>query len=92
MCSFEFIYFARPDSVLMGQSLYESRRAMGRELAAESPADGDIVITLPDSGTPAAVGFAEAAGIPFVEGMIKSRYITRTFIQPTQRLRESAPG
>jgi amidophosphoribosyltransferase len=89
MCSFEFIYFARPDSVLMGQSLYEARRAMGRELAAESPADGDIVITLPDSGTPAAVGFAEAAGIPFVEGMIKSRYITRTFIQPTQRLRES---
>ncbi|HEX9623751.1 MAG TPA: amidophosphoribosyltransferase [Streptosporangiaceae bacterium] len=89
MCSFEFIYFARPDSVLMGQSLYESRRTMGRELARESPADGDIVITLPDSGTPAAVGFAEAAGIPFVEGMIKSRYITRTFIQPTQRLRES---
>ncbi len=90
MCSFEFIYFARPDSVLMGQSLYESRRAMGRELARESPAEGgDIVITLPDSGTPAAVGFAEAAGIPFVEGMIKSRYITRTFIQPTQRLRES---
>ncbi len=89
MCSFEFIYFARPDSVLMGQSLYEARRAMGRELADESPADGDIVITLPDSGTPAAVGFAEASGIPFVEGMIKSRYITRTFIQPTQRLRES---
>lgn len=89
MCSFEFIYFARPDSVLMGQSLYEARRAMGRELADESPADGDIVITLPDSGTPAAVGFAQAANIPFVEGMIKSRYITRTFIQPTQRLRES---
>lgn len=89
MCSLEFIYFARPDSVLMGQSLYESRRAMGRELARESPAEGDIVITLPDSGTPAAIGYAEAAGIPFVEGMIKSRYITRTFIQPTQRLRES---
>jgi amidophosphoribosyltransferase len=89
MCSFEFIYFARPDSVLLGQSLYEARRAMGRELAEESSADGDIVITLPDSGTPAAIGFAEAAGIPFVEGMIKSRYITRTFIQPTQRLRES---
>jgi amidophosphoribosyltransferase len=89
MCSFEFIYFARPDSVLMGQSLYEARRAMGRELAGESPADCDIVITLPDSGTPAAVGFAQAANIPFVEGMIKSRYITRTFIQPTQRLRES---
>jgi len=89
MCSFEFIYFARPDSVMMGRSLYEARRAMGHELADESPAEGDIVITLPDSGTPAAVGFAEAAGIPFVEGMIKSRYITRTFIEPTQRLRES---
>ena len=89
MCSFEFIYFARPDSVMMGQSLYEARRAMGRELARESPADGDIVITLPDSGTPAAIGFAEEAALPFAEGMIKSRYITRTFIQPTQRLRET---
>ncbi|MFN2451704.1 MAG: amidophosphoribosyltransferase [Candidatus Dormibacteria bacterium] len=89
MCSFEFIYFARPDSVMMGRSLYESRANMGRELATESPADADIVITLPDSGTPAAIGYAEASGIPFVEGMIKSRYITRTFIQPSQRLRES---
>lgn len=89
MCSFEFIYFARPDSVMMGRSLYESRSNMGRELASEAPADADIVITLPDSGTPAAVGFAEASGIPFVEGMIKSRYITRTFIQPSQRLRDS---
>lgn len=91
MCSFEFIYFARPDSEMQGQSLYESRRAMGRRLAKDSPvSDADIVITMPDSGTPAAVGFAEEAGIPFVEGMIKSRYITRTFIQPSQRLRESA--
>jgi amidophosphoribosyltransferase len=89
MCSFEFIYFARPDSVMMGRSLYESRRQMGRELAREAPADGDIVITLPDSGTPAAIGYAEEAGMPFAEGMIKSRYITRTFIQPTQRLREA---
>jgi amidophosphoribosyltransferase len=89
MCSFEFIYFARPDSVMMGQSLYEARRKMGRELAREAPADGDIVITLPDSGTPAAIGFADQSGLPFAEGMIKSRYITRTFIQPTQRLRES---
>jgi amidophosphoribosyltransferase len=62
---------------------------MGRELAREAPADGDIVITLPDSGTPAAIGYAEQAGLPFAEGMIKSRYITRTFIQPTQRLREA---
>ena len=89
MCSFEFIYFARPDSVMMGESLYEARRRMGRELACESPADGDLVITLPDSGTPAAVGFADESGLPFAEGMIKSRYITRTFIQPTQRLREA---
>ena len=89
MCSFEFIYFARPDSVMMGKSLYESRRHMGRELAREAPADGDIVITLPDSGTPAAIGYAEESGLPFAEGMIKSRYITRTFIQPTQRLREA---
>jgi amidophosphoribosyltransferase len=89
MCSFEFIYFARPDSVMMGRSLYESRVNMGRELAGEAPADADIVISLPDSGTPAAVGFAEASGIQYVEGMIKSRYITRTFIQPNQRLREA---
>jgi len=87
MCMFEFIYFARPDSRLQGQSLYEARRNMGRELAREAPADGDIVISLPDSGTPAAVGFAEASGIPYSEGLIKSRYITRTFIQPNQRLR-----
>ena len=90
MCSFELIYFARPDSVMMGQSLYEARRTMGRELATEEPVDADIVITLPDSGTPAAVGYAEASKIPFAEGLIKSRYITRTFIQPSQRLRESA--
>ncbi len=89
MCSFEFIYFARPDSVMMGKSLYEARRQMGRELAKEAPADADIVITLPDSGTPAAIGYAEESGLPFAEGMIKSRYITRTFIQPTQRLREA---
>ncbi|MFN2581575.1 MAG: amidophosphoribosyltransferase [Candidatus Dormibacteria bacterium] len=89
MCSFEFIYFARPDSVMMGKSLYEARRKMGRELARESPVDADIVITLPDSGTPAAIGFSDEAHLPFAEGMIKSRYITRTFIQPTQRLREA---
>jgi amidophosphoribosyltransferase len=87
MCMFEFIYFARPDSHLKGQSLYEARRNMGRELAREAPAKADIVISLPDSGTPAAVGFAEASGIPYSEGLIKSRYITRTFIQPNERLR-----
>ena len=87
-CVFEFIYFSRPDSVVDGRPLYEMRRQMGRILAAEAPVDADIVVPMPDSGTPAAVGFAEALGLPFVEGMIKSRYITRTFIQPTQRLRE----
>ncbi len=89
MCMFEFIYFARPDSVLSGQSLYEARRNMGRELAREAPAPGDLVISLPDSGTPAAVGYAEESGIPFSEGLIKSRYITRTFIEPNQRLRDA---
>jgi amidophosphoribosyltransferase len=87
-CMFEFIYFARPDSQLQGQSLYEARRNMGRQLAIEAPADADIVISLPDSGTPAAVGYAEQSGIPFSEGLIKSRYITRTFIQPNARLRD----
>jgi amidophosphoribosyltransferase len=87
MCMFEFIYFARPDSQLQGQSLYEARRNMGRQLALEAPVDADIVISLPDSGTPAAVGYAEQSGIPFSEGLIKSRYITRTFIQPNERLR-----
>jgi amidophosphoribosyltransferase len=85
---FEFIYFARPDSRLQGQSLYEARRNMGRQLAVESPVEADVVISLPDSGTPAAVGYAEQSGIPFSEGLIKSRYITRTFIQPNQRLRD----
>ena len=88
-CTFEFIYFARPDSVMQGQLLYEARRESGRELAREAPVDADVVITLPDSGTPAALGYSDASGIPFVEGMIKSRYITRTFIQPSQRLREA---
>jgi len=87
MCMFEFIYFARPDSRLQGQSLYEARRNMGRQLAIEAPADADVVISIPDSATPAAVGYAKQSGIPFSEGLIKSRYITRTFIQPNERLR-----
>ncbi len=86
-CMFEFIYFARPDSRLQGHSLYEARRNMGRQLALEAPADADMVISIPDSATPAAVGYAEQSGIPYSEGLIKNRYITRTFIQPTQRLR-----
>src|SRR5258708_27464510 len=88
-CMFEFIYFARPDSQMMGKSLYEARRRMGRELARQLPTEADVVISLPDSGTPAAHGFADESGIPFAEGLIKSRYITRTFIQPSQSLREA---
>ncbi|HEX4216128.1 MAG TPA: amidophosphoribosyltransferase [Candidatus Dormibacteraeota bacterium] len=89
MCVFEFIYFARPDSILKGCELEEARMQMGRELAKEQPVDADIVIAVPDSGTPAAIGYAEASGIPFREGLIKSRYINRTFIQPDQSLREA---
>jgi amidophosphoribosyltransferase len=89
MCVFEFIYFARPDSILKGCELEEARIRMGHELAREAPVEADMVIALPDSGTPAAIGFAEQSGIPFREGLIKSRYINRTFIQPDQTLREA---
>ncbi|HEV2953184.1 MAG TPA: amidophosphoribosyltransferase [Candidatus Dormibacteraeota bacterium] len=89
MCVFEFIYFARPDSVLKNCELEEARIRMGKELAIEAPAEADMVFALPDSGTPAAIGFAEQSGIPFREGLIKSRYINRTFIQPDQSLREA---
>ena len=88
LCIFEYIYFARPDSQMTGQGLYEVRRRMGEQLAIESPADADIVIPVPDSGTPAAVGYARASGIPFGEGLVKNRYVGRTFIQPDQGLRE----
>jgi amidophosphoribosyltransferase len=89
MCVFEFIYFARPDSILKNCELEEARLRMGHELAKEAPVEADMVIALPDSGTPAAIGYAEASGIPFREGLVKSRYINRTFIQPTQSLREA---
>ncbi|HKA12937.1 MAG TPA: amidophosphoribosyltransferase [Candidatus Dormibacteraeota bacterium] len=89
MCVFEFIYFARPDSILKNCELEEARVRMGHELAREQPVDADMVIGLPDSGTPAAIGYAEESGIPFREGLIKSRYINRTFIQPDQSLREA---
>jgi amidophosphoribosyltransferase len=89
LCMLEMIYFARPDSVMYGNSLHAARRRMGMELAREHPAEGaDLVIPIPDSGTPAALGFAEASGIPFGEGLIKNRYIQRTFIQPDQRMRD----
>ena len=89
MCVFEFIYFARPDSILKNCELEEARIRMGNELAKEAPVDADMVVAFPDSGTPAAIGYAEAAGIPFREALMKSRYINRTFIQPDQTLREA---
>ena len=88
LCIFEFIYFARPDSVVEGRLLYLAREEMGRQLAREYPVDADLVIGIPDSATAAGIGYARESGIPFTEGLIKSRYIGRTFIQPEQRLRE----
>jgi amidophosphoribosyltransferase len=92
MCVFEYIYFARPDSVINSIPLYTARQNMGRELAKEHPAEADIVIGVPDSATPAAIGYALQSGIPFTEGLIKNRYIGRTFIQPHQHLRERGIG
>jgi len=88
MCMFEFVYFARPDSQIYGRTLHMVRRRMGQQLAAEYPVSADVVIPVPDTGWPAAIGFAEASRIPFGEGLIKNRYIHRTFIQPEQRMRE----
>ncbi len=88
LCVFELIYFARPDSYLEGRSLYEARRRMGMMLAAESGVDADLVMPVPDTGAPAAAGYAEASGLPYREGMVRNRYIGRTFIQPSQALRQ----
>lgn len=88
MCLFEYIYFARPDSIMNGHLLYGVRERMGAQLWNEHPVEADVVVPVPDSGIPAALGFAEASGIPFREGMTKSRYIHRTFIQPDQSMRE----
>jgi amidophosphoribosyltransferase len=85
---FEFVYFARPDSVLLGRSVYEVRRNFGKLLALENKIRADVVIPVPDSAVPAAIGFAEVSKIPFDNGFIKNRYIHRTFIRPAQRLRE----
>jgi amidophosphoribosyltransferase len=87
-CLFEYIYFARPDSRLHGRALHAVRVAQGRELAREAPAEADVVIPVPDSATPAAIGYAQASGIPYSEGLIKNRYIGRTFIQPDDQLRK----
>jgi amidophosphoribosyltransferase len=87
-CSFEFIYFARPDSLIDGQLVYSTRERMGEALAREHPVAADFVMPVPDSATPAAIGFARAAGLPYREGLVKNRYIGRTFIQPYQEQRE----
>ncbi len=88
LCVFELIYFARPDSYMEGVNLYEARRRMGMQLAAEHPAVADLVMPVPDTGAPAAVGFAEASGIPYREGLVRNRYSGRTFIQPSQAMRQ----
>ncbi|MEO1429263.1 MAG: amidophosphoribosyltransferase [Cyanobacteria bacterium J06633_8] len=89
LCIFEMFYFARPDSLMNEETLYSYRMRLGRRLAQESLVDADIVFGVPDSGIPAAIGFSEVSGIPYVEGLIKNRYVGRTFIQPTQAMRES---
>ena len=89
LCIFEMFYFARPDSIVNEESLYSYRIRLGRRLAQESHVDADIVFGVPDSGIPAAIGFSQVSGIPYVEGLIKNRYVGRTFIQPTQAMRES---
>lgn len=86
-CIFEFIYFARPDSLLEGRNVYTARRAIGAELAKESPIEADIVVPVPDSGVPAAIGYAAQSGLPFELGIIRNHYVGRTFIEPTDQVR-----
>ncbi|MBX5484824.1 MAG: amidophosphoribosyltransferase [Myxococcaceae bacterium] len=86
-CIFEHVYFARPDSVLFGTSVYEVRKQMGRQLAKEQPAQADLVIAVPDSGVPAAIGYSQASGIPYDVGLVRSHYVGRTFIEPQQSIR-----
>lgn len=87
-CVFEYVYFARPDSILNHKVVYETRVALGKHLARRCPVEADIVIPVPDSGNPAAVGYSQESGIPYMEGLIKNRYVGRTFINPTQELRD----
>ncbi len=86
-CIFERVYFSRPDSILGGQSVYETRRRIGVELAKEAPVDADLVCPVPDSGTPAAIGYAQQSGIPYAMGIIRNQYMGRTFIEPTEQIR-----
>ncbi len=92
LCIFEYIYFARPDSVIKDRLIYTARKEMGKQLAREYRPDADLVISVPDSATVAAVGYAQEAGLPFAEGLVKNRYIGRTFIQPEQSLRSTGIG
>ncbi|HWP26419.1 MAG TPA: amidophosphoribosyltransferase [Xanthobacteraceae bacterium] len=87
-CIFEYIYFARPDSIVGGRPVYEIRKRMGAELAREAPADVDVIVPVPDSGVPAAIGYAQEAGIPYELGIIRNHYVGRTFIEPTQQIRQ----
>ena len=88
LCIFEFVYFARPDSLLRGQTIHTARQRMGRRLAEQAPVDADITVPVPESGIPAAQGFAAVSGIPYVDGLVKNRYVGRTFIEPAQALRD----
>jgi amidophosphoribosyltransferase len=88
LCLFEFVYFSRPDSRLYGRTVQAARHSMGATLAREHPADADVVVPVPESGIPAAQGFAAAAAIPYADGLVKNRYVGRTFIEPTQMLRD----
>ncbi len=87
-CIFEFVYFSRPDSYVDGRNVYDVRKEMGRNLALESPADVDVIVPVPDSGVPAALGYSQETGIPFELGIIRNHYVGRTFIQPTQKVRD----
>lgn len=87
LCLFEYVYFARPDSVVGGRSVYQARKNMGMNLAQEAGIDADVIVPVPDGGTPAALGFAQASGIPFEYGIIRNHYVGRTFIEPTQQIR-----
>ncbi|MGI8724181.1 MAG: amidophosphoribosyltransferase [Methyloceanibacter sp.] len=87
-CIFEYIYFARPDSIVGGRSVYDVRKKMGQQLAREAPADADMVVPIPDSGVPAAIGYSQNSGIPFEFGIIRNHYVGRTFIEPEQRIRQ----
>ncbi len=87
VCLFEYVYFARPDSVVAGRPVYSARKRMGINLAKESPVEADVIVPVPDGGTPAAIGFAQASGIPFELGIIRNHYVGRTFIEPTQSIR-----